>query len=145
MYLKDGIDHINIYSDGATEIGRFLSNFSFSPILTEDGKFASIEGYWYWLGCNHPNKNYLRKLSGYEAKRKGREFNSPDWIDDEVFKDKIKKAIRIKINTYPKMLSLLKSSDLPLTHYYIFNGRKINVPKSNWIVEFIDQIRRSQF
>ena len=33
----DGITHINIYSQGKTQLGRFLSNFEPSPIETEDG------------------------------------------------------------------------------------------------------------
>lgn len=53
---KDGIDHINIYSKGRTALGRFLSNFAQAEIETEDGEFASIEGYWYWLLC-HPGTN----------------------------------------------------------------------------------------
>jgi hypothetical protein len=42
----DGITHINIYSKGKTELGRWLSNFTYHPIETEDGKFDSVEGYW---------------------------------------------------------------------------------------------------
>ena len=29
---KDGIDHINIYSKGKTELGKYLSNFTYAPI-----------------------------------------------------------------------------------------------------------------
>ncbi len=50
-YKKDGVDHINIYSKGKTSLGRFLSNFVQADIETEDGDFASVEGYWYWLTC----------------------------------------------------------------------------------------------
>ena len=42
---NDGVDHINIYSKGLTELGRFLSNFEHILITTEDGDFNSIEGY----------------------------------------------------------------------------------------------------
>ena len=44
----DGMTHINVYSKGKTEIGRWLSNFAYSPIdLGNEGYFSSIEGYWY--------------------------------------------------------------------------------------------------
>jgi hypothetical protein len=69
---EDGIGHINVYSKAKTKLGRELSNFSFSPFThPEDGKFNSIEGYWYWLGCKQEK---LRKVWGYAAKRLGREY-----------------------------------------------------------------------
>jgi len=50
---KDGIDHINLYSRGHTELGQYLSNFAYTPIQTEDGRFNSIEAYWYWLNTHN--------------------------------------------------------------------------------------------
>ena len=44
METIDGVHHINVYSKSKTEIGRWLSNFSYSPIQTKDGDFESIEG-----------------------------------------------------------------------------------------------------
>jgi len=99
---EDGITHINIYSKGKTEIGRFASNFAFSPFECEDGKFDSIEGYWYWLTINpsNPRRDELRKLYGFEAKRIGRELRGKDWNLDEEFKKKICNAIKIKFEEY---------------------------------------------
>ena len=47
----DGINHINIYSKGKTEVGRILSNFNtpFFKYETPHGKFRSLEGYYHWL------------------------------------------------------------------------------------------------
>jgi hypothetical protein len=138
---EDGRTHINVYSNGKTELGRFLSNFSYSPIITEDGKFESIEGYWYWIGCKHPNRDLLRSAYGASAKSLGRNLGSPDWISSEVFKDKIKKAIQIKLESNPQKFSELKSSKLPLAHYYVYAEKIIKVPGANWILEFIDSFR----
>lgn len=44
---NDGIDHINVYSGGATELGRLLTNFAHTPFENEYGKFESVEGFWY--------------------------------------------------------------------------------------------------
>ena len=68
---EDGITHVNIYSQGKTKLGKWLSNFSHTPIDTEDGHFESIEGYWYWLVTDNINKDILRGLYGYEAKKPG--------------------------------------------------------------------------
>lgn len=44
-FLKenDGIDHINIYSKGKTELGCLLSNFAFSPFTINNDTFPSVE------------------------------------------------------------------------------------------------------
>lgn len=135
---EDGITHLNIYSKGKTELGRWLTNFAYSPIITEDGHFASIEGYWYWLGCGNDK---LRKLYGYLAKKVGRESGSKVYIEDEEFKRKIKSAILIKLCTYPDKLQELYETDLQLAHYYNYGGKIIEPKNAKWITEFIRCIR----
>lgn len=67
---EDGVTHINIYSQGKTELGRMLSNFYKCRIDTKDGVFNSVEGYWYWLGIEDcKEKDALKTLSGYQAKK----------------------------------------------------------------------------
>jgi RNA polymerase subunit RPABC4/transcription elongation factor Spt4 len=137
---EDGITHINIYSKGKTELGRWLSNFAYAPInIGKDGCFNSIEGYWYWLSCKD---HRLRLLSGFQAKNFGRKCGGKDRIFDNSFREKIKKAITIKLETYPKKYQELKQSTLPLVHYYNFNG-KIVVPNDcDWIIEHIEFLRK---
>lgn len=133
--LKDGIDHINIYSKGKTVIGRKLTNFAKHPFTCEDGDFKSIEGYWYWLSCKDDR---LRKLSGFEAKKLGRELRAADWVKDEWFKEKILKAIQIKLDD---LRSELKGITLPFAHYYVYgygDKAKVNEPEDGkWIIDFI--------
>ena len=139
---EDGITHINVYSKSKVWIGKFLSNFtrSFQPILTDDGPFMTIEGYWYWLGCKD---NRLRECTGWEAKKLGRELGAKDWLDDEVFKTKIKKAIRYKINTAgTKTYNEFIESSLPFTHYYVYGGKVVDVPQGKWIIDYIEELRR---
>lgn len=72
---QDGINHINIYIQGKTSIGKILSNFYHYNIITKDGNFNSIEGYWYWLGIEDcKEKEILRNLYGYTAKKTGNEL-----------------------------------------------------------------------
>jgi len=141
---EDGTAHINIYSKGATEIGRYLSNFTRSPIETEDGHFESIEGYWYWLGCTHPDRDVLRDLYGYKAKQVGRDLGSPDWMDDETFKSKIKKALDIKIAGLPwDLVPQFYNKKLPFTHYYVYNNKIIDVPKAKWLIDHLEVLAAS--
>ena len=136
---EDGITHTNIYSKGKTELGRFLSNFTYFPFTCEDGDFNSVEGYWYWLSTGDDR---LRKLDGWEAKKLGRELRGEDWNDSDEFKRKITAAIKIKLDYAKNELSTIR---FPLKHYYVFRkcGREIeeivNEPFSGrWIIEYIE-------
>ena len=140
-YKTDGIDHINIYSKGATELGRYLSNFTKEVFICDDGEFASIEGYWYWLNCNHPKKDRLKFLYGYLAKKVGRELGCKDWNDSEEFKIKIKTAMEIKLFSNTKMFKEFKKSKLPFTHYYVYNGKVMEVPENSWVLEHWEYLR----
>lgn len=138
----DGIYHINVYSKGKTWLGRNLSNFSYSPIETEDGKFNSVEGYWYWLSSRD---EALRSLWGFDAKKRGREVGGKDWLDDNEFKLKIKKAIDNKLRSNNVLLKTLQECNLPLTHYYVYSNRVVLIPKSRWIIEFIEKYKNQDF
>lgn len=136
--LQDGITHINIYSKGKTDLGRFLSNFAYSPIRTEDGDFASIEGYWYWLSCKDDN---LRTMYGWRAKSYGREFGGSDWCDEDEFKRKILDAIEIKVRYSDDYYQEFTESALPFVHYYVYNNKVVEPKDGKWIWQFLTEWR----
>lgn len=137
----DGITHINVYSAGKTELGRLLSNFARTPFYCDDGWFASVEAYWYWLGSKNDD---LRGLHGLAAKQKGRECGGKDWTSTPDFQHAIIRAIEYKIETYPEMIKEpMKESTLPFTHYYVFDGKVKKVPKSAWIMRELERMRGS--
>ena len=139
----DGISHINIYSKGKTQLGRFLTNFSKSPFICEDGVFDSVEGYWYWLGSSKDEKaEPLRRLTGFEAKKFGRNIGCSDWIEGEEFKRKIIDAITNKIATNIVMMEEFRKSKLPFVHYYNYKEKIVKVPKAEWIMEGLESIRK---
>lgn len=137
IYTEDGIDHINIYSRGHTELGQYLSNFAYTPIKTEDGRFNSIEGYWYWLNT-HNDK--LRLLYGFKAKSFGKELDKTIIIDEERFQNKIRNACWIKIHSNEYYLNMFVHSSLPFTHYYVFNGF-IKDAGGKWMMEMWENYR----
>jgi len=138
---NEGVDHINIYSKSSLELGRQLSNFAYSPFVCEDGKFNSVEGYWYWLHCRHDD---LKSLYGFNAKKFGQSYVKSEKNDDEFIR-KIKEAIENKINQNHSIKINLKNSVLPLTHYYYYgdikNPKVIELPQYQWIVDCISEIR----
>lgn len=141
---KDGVDHINIYSKANTELGRTLSNFAFSPIYIEDGFFASIEAYWYWLSVpeDEPLREELRGSFGYEAKKLGRQLRGKDWNEDWEFEVKIKKAIFTKVIETDGLLVAFSESDLPFKHYYVYGGKVVEPKEGKWILEYLEDFRK---
>lgn len=139
---KDGVEHINVYSRGTTELGRFLTNFYHQSIQTEDGRFESVEGYWGWLGSGAQDRDSYRKLYGFDAKKAMNEEPIKGRIDENDFKRKIKKAIAYKIATNAKMALELKKSTLPFVHYYNYKGKIVVVDDCDWIMEFLENLRK---
>lgn len=130
----DGVHHINIYSKGKTEVGRWLSNFQYCPIQTEHGDFNSLEGYWYWLTtCN----DELRELDGFAAKKLGKESKKVREYTNEEFRQYICKALDIKLKTRPRWVA--EKCNLPLKHYYEYGGKRIEKQEYNWITEHIQK------
>lgn len=141
----DGVDHVNVYSEGRTELGRLLSNFAHTPFTVPgDGMFGSVEAYWYWLQCDDPGaRERLRPLYGYRAKQTGRALRVPDYgrVHDLAFRRAIARAIREKIRQTPRLTAMLARSTLPFAHYYVYDG-KVVVPANNeWILEAIAYYR----
>lgn len=130
----DGIHHINIYSKGKTDIGRWLSNFSYCPIETSEGKFNSVESYWYWLTTLN---DHLRELHGFAAKKLGKESEKIRSIESTAFRKKICDAIDFKLKTNPKWVA--ESVNLPLKHYYEYGGKRIYKEEYDWITQHIEK------
>lgn len=137
--LKDGIDHINIYSKGITELGRYLSNWANAPVVTDDGYFASIEGYWYWLSSHD---EVLRNLYGFKAKQVGKQISitGAHILPADQFRLKIRDACWAKIHTNQKMLTAFIQSALPFTHYYAYGGKVVNAGHE-WTTVMWEQYR----
>ena len=139
----DGTSHVNIYSQGQTELGKMLSNFYRQQIQTKDGQFNSVEGYWFWLGIEDcKEKEVLRQLYGYNAKKIGTQLKKifPS-RDDAEFERKILTAIwyKFKRNTYFLKPELIK---LPFEHYYNFGGKVVDVKdKYRWMIGGIEKMR----
>ena len=158
---NDGVDHINIYSKGKTELGKLLTNFAHTPFDCDYGHFESVEGFWYWLKTLLLDTNWskeqkvkieiLRSAYGYEAKKLGRELLSKN-IDesdkisiDENFKSDILKAIRCKLNQNKHIKMMLARSNLPFAHYYFYgkedNPKIYELPEYHWQIEYFEKVR----
>lgn len=131
---EDGKTHVNVYSKGKTLLGRLLSNFANTPFVhPEDGEFASVEGYWYWLSCKD---DALRGLHGFNAKKYGRSVRAADWRSDDEFKRKVCLALKSKVDQNLGLMNLLRLNKLPLVHYYVYQDKVVVPEDGKWILEF---------
>lgn len=142
---KDGIDHINIHSVGLTSLGRALSHFAHDPFTHPHyGPFYSIEGFWYFArsGFNESVAGKVRSLSGFRAKKFGRELPT---VRCEHFKDEIIAANYQKIIQNESLRSAVIESELPFDHYYTFGNsdRHITPNSAEWLLEGFEEIRRA--
>lgn len=137
---EDGVTHINIFTRGKTKLGRFLTNLSLSPFHhPQYGRFASVEGLWYWLstGMKHDE---LRDFLGFEAKSYGKKLERVE-MDPEEFQAAIKKGITAKLLANPQMLNAMINTDLPFAHYYVYYGKVVEAGH-DWLVEYHEYIRQ---
>lgn len=141
---EDGVEHINVYSHGKTELGRFLSNFAHTPINLPEGKFESIEGYWHYLGLpnNCPEKDKLKKLWGAEARKVGRELRKKYGTQHrDDFKEKIRNAIDVKLETYVDDWWYDDLKYMQLEHYYVTSNGTVKDQRKQfgWFTDMIQE------
>jgi hypothetical protein len=133
---NDGIDHINVYSQGKTMLGVFLSNwYRYHISLPELGDFSSIEGLWYYLSTKDER---LRTVSGFSAKQLGRSLPVVSELSEDEFRSIIKQAIKIKV-AGPQFFNFINST-LPFAHYYMFGNKQVDAGHK-WIIEYLEELR----
>ncbi len=144
--INEGVDHINVYSKSRLQIGRELSNFHFAPFVhPKDGKFFSVEAYWYWLATGSKHTE-LTVLSDVTAKTEGKRYVAKyGRVEVPDFNERVLEAIRCKLRQNRAILNRLTETTLPLTHYYYFgdiNDPKIvRLPQHMWIIDELTRIR----
>lgn len=145
----DGIDHINVYSKGATLLGRMLTNlYDREFYVPEYGHFKSMEGFWYYYltGCKHEK---FKGYQGFQAKRFGKPLRD-ERIDKNGLTDEHKEvilgAIRCKLRQNRDITTELWKSDLPFAHYYYYgqpdNAKVIELPQYDWMLDEYERLRR---
>jgi hypothetical protein len=138
---QDGVTHINISSTGATELGRQLTHFAFTPFIHPIyGHFKCMEGLWHYIKSEDKDDAF-RSMTGGKAKghaRNKRTVKRPNFINI------IKEANFHKIEQTPGLKELLISSTLPFEYYYFFGPEQILVtpPHATWLCGIFEELRR---
>lgn len=132
----DGVDHINVYSKGVTELGRLLSNFAATPFSIGGLLFRSVEGWWYWrlTGIDR-----CRFLSGYAAKEFGR---TQTIVNRPITKEELLVVYQAKADQNETVCKMLKANEgeLPYDHYYLY-GDKVVETKWRWTGQLWSEVK----
>ena len=132
----DGKKFVNAYSKASTPLGLVLSNFFYYPFECEKGYFPSVESLWHYLryeGITEAEE--FHQLEGAKAKAYADElkqrFNGQEIIRDDL----IYEAIWKKVQHFRKLF-LAKYRDLPIVHFYVYNGVAVPVKEASaWLRE----------
>ncbi len=152
----DGTTHVNVYSGGATRLGRDLSNFAPIPggVETPWGRFSSIEGLWHFLLVREgaPGVEELRKACGMASRDIGKRLRDAhprsyaERLPPLEFRAAIQTAILEKLGRMPGVCEALAAlpEEVPLVHYYVFGRGEESkmVPGSGpWLIDFLEHVR----
>lgn len=137
----DSIDHINIYSRGKTQLGRWLTNPSpLGFIHPNFGKFATAEGLHFFLKTGMSDYEYFH-LKGFEARKKGKAAHK-HYVHNPEFDHLMRIGWVCKITQNPELYYLVQDNSLPLVHYYYYGAEdncKI-IQTSNNFAESITEV-----
>lgn len=163
----DGESHINIYSTGRTEIGRWMSNFQSTPTLTPHGVFSTLEGYYHYLKVvrSLPNLDSttefghevlktcakLKVADGHRAKNLGGflrticSANGQPLIKapDSEMRQLFKEALRNKLLDEPSKLNAIldyTESGYALVHYYVYNDEVVYKKHFDWLPDLYREL-----
>ena len=153
---RDGIDFINIWFKGKTELGQMLSHFYNSPFEHPYfGPFNSMEGFWHFIQTIEKDNelsvpihyNKLRSLSGMAAKNYGKSLT---WHKVDQFYEIIEAANYYKIEQNTKLYNMFVSSKLPFEMYFIKKSSGdadgqgeivIKLENYRWLLNSFEKIR----
>ncbi|MGL5398255.1 MAG: hypothetical protein ACRDBQ_23770 [Shewanella sp.] len=160
---EDGVTHINVYSGGKTNLGRFWSNFHHSNTMTPHGLFSSLEGYYHYLKVLrsvieakksveqlgiHYQLEKLKSVYGKAAQQAGRELRKHlaslgiytlD-VPDEWFNANFKEALVNKLNDDKQMQVEVFDNQLPYLHYYVMGKNVFYKEHFSWLTEQINSV-----
>jgi hypothetical protein len=139
---EDGKTHINISSTGATELGRQLTHFAFTPFIHPIyGHFKTMEGFWHYIKSEDPDDAF-RSMTGGKAKayaKTKRTVKRPNFINI------IKEANFHKIEQTHGLKELMIASTLPFEYYYLYGPEQIRITPQHapWLCSIFEEIRRA--
>lgn len=112
----DGVRHINVDKNAATELGRALAPWDHAPFKHPYlGSFHCIQGLWDWI--RDPGRNdKFRTATGKRSKALSRQCGKIFVTD---FQSIMACAYYYKLEQNPALMKLMTESELPFEYYYL--------------------------
>jgi hypothetical protein len=138
---EDGIDHLNIWNKGSTNLGQFLDQRTQAQFVHNVlGRFCSIETFWkYVLSAERCDE--IRSLSGRRLRNFERKLTRAEVFN---FREIIMDANWQKLQQYPQWADALRDCELKLECYYVYkreDGVRIRPDCGPWLILGFDEIR----
>jgi hypothetical protein len=143
---EDGVDHINIYNLGNTELGVALSEgVRYHFVHEQYGPFQSVAGFSAWLRSNDED-DLFRTLAGYAVIQLTRTKTFKLKIENIKYETMM--AHWYKINSFQRLVDMVVKSDLKFDYYYLYGKQsdqqiRIRNAHANWVVAGFEEIRRA--
>lgn len=119
--LIDGKDHIRIHLEGATSLGRELSEFYVRPFVVEPfAEFNHLVGYSLWLKTGKV-RSQLRCLSPYESLRFVKRVESCG-VWNNTYEEEFKAGVKASLLADPDLVDRFLDNKLPLMMYKTYPG-----------------------
>lgn len=132
-WVEDGVDHINIDSNAATDLGRMLSgnyNARWSHELFEN--FLCLDGFWNYIRSVERDDK-LRGMFGQRLKEHSRELTNRPL---RHFRAVLIDSQYQRILCLSKLHRLMMENELPFDSYYVnHNGLKKRSNNHDWMIE----------
>jgi hypothetical protein len=141
LWMDDGVDHINIWEQAGTAIGKMITNNSKFPVNHKIfGKFCSIESFWHYIQSEERDDR-IRVMSGVLLKQFSKKLTVTKVIN---FRAIILDTAWQRVKQHPGMMIGLKESILPFDCYYVSKtGLKTRPIFFKWLVMGYDEIREA--
>lgn len=168
---KDGVDHINVAYNAATQLGTmlFMSTVTlitpnnpdyYIDVETPDGPFRSIENYWLWLNTVSGDREDLKALKQKMCFMTSREAkNTKALIESELRKTGDYKFVKVKdmshriataygnlVNKNNALLTaLMYKKDIPWDVYYTGDpdSPPVRPNYAIWLVSVFNELERA--
>lgn len=139
-WIEDGIDHINVWEDAQTDLGKVLShNSSISFTHNIFGKFGSMEAFWHYIQSKERDDR-IRTMSDETLKYFAKKLTTARIVN---FRAIIADTNWQRIKQYSAIIDAMRESVLPFDCYYINSQTGLRTRPSffKWLTRGFDEAR----
>lgn len=139
----DGVDHINIWDESETDLGKILAhNTPIYFIHNVFGRFSCIESFWHYL-CSEEHEDRIRTMTGKALKVFSKKLEFTRVVN---FRAIIMDANWQKVKQHREIADAIKSTNIPFDCYYIYkrsDGIRIRPTFAHWTIRGFTEIRNA--